>query len=335
MLRAVVFLVPIEPISRYACTSRAHHIPYYSIEYCPHTCICITSRCNLQPAVNSHMRLAIQSDPHSSPEPLQTTTQLDRGLDRTARINQSTSIHIQSTSKPISAHPVRTAAKRKRGPSVSPPQTQPTTDFKNNLSSTVSITTRGAPSKDVQTVTIHQPILASRSPYLARLATNSPNSEVKLLDLDSDAFSMFAAWLYGSKIDFDVGDGSEPFADPGDVLASVLECYVLALKLEAPGFANVVLDCASQVSEEHGLVLRDEVINAMYNRTGSLKSEAGGARSSGKMLRRWIVDEWVWQFDVENVFDLEWESNRSLTKEFLFDVVKAQARRLGKGAQVS
>ena len=114
-------------------------------------------------------------------------------------------------------------------------------------------------------------------------------------------------------------------------MASVLECYTLALSLEAPGFANAVLDCAIRISEGQGLVFRDEVICAMYARTAPVKTTA----DTGKLLRRWIVDEWVWQFDAENVFDLEWESNKGLCKEFLFDVVKAQAWRLGKGGKVS
>ena len=195
-----------------------------------------------------------------------------------------------------------------------------TTNFKDKLTSVITVTTRGAATKDLKTVTLHVSMLPSKAPRLAELAKTS-SSDLKLLDLDSDAFGIFAAWLYGNTVTFDAGDGSEPYADPGDILTSVLDCFVLGTKIQATEFRNAVLTRACAISAEHGLVFRNEVVNLMYTKT-----------RQGSMVRKWIVDEWVWQFDCENVGELDWESNKELEKEFVFDVLRAQARRLGKKA---
>ena len=202
----------------------------------------------------------------------------------------------------------------------------PTTDLKNNLTTTLTILTRGAPTNDLKSLTLHTSMVCPKSAYLSRLAQQT--TDIKLLELDSDAFSIFAAWAYGGKIDFDVGDGSAPFADEGDTLASVLECYTLSLSLEAPGFGNAVLDRACEISKDKGLVFRDDVINEIFRRTEPASAQGG-------LLRRWIVEEWVWQFDCEGVGQLEWSAHRGLGREFLFEVVRCQAARLGKGAKVS
>lgn len=77
-----------------------------------------------------------------------------------------------------------------------------------------------------------------------------------------------------------------------------------------------------------GLVFLNEVINAIYRRTAAKEGEGG-------LLRRWMVDEWVWQFDAEGVGALKWVESKILAREFLFGVVRAQAGRLGDGAKVS
>lgn len=196
------------------------------------------------------------------------------------------------------------------------------TDIKNKLATTVDIITRGPTAKaKAKTVALHIGMLSHQSPYLYRLALTSETKEIKLLELDSASFGIFAAWLYSEHIDFDIdGDG-----DAGDIFGSVLECYCLAQTLRAPAFATAVLAHACAVSAKQGLVFRNEVINAMYKRT-----------SPGCALRRWIVDEWVWQFDNEAVSsgELEWEANCDLCNGFLFDVVVAQARRIGSKAKV-
>ncbi|KAK3725859.1 hypothetical protein LTR37_000007 [Vermiconidia calcicola] len=200
----------------------------------------------------------------------------------------------------------------------------PTADLKHNLTTTLTILTRGAPTNDLKSLTLHTSMVCPKSAYLSRLAQQT--TDIKLLELDADAFSIFAAWAYGGKIDFDVGDGSAPFADEGDILASVLECYTLSLSLEAPGFGNAVLDRACEISKDKGLVFGDDVINEIFRRTSA---------KDGSLLRRWIVEEWVWQFDCEGVGQLEWSAHRGLVREFLFEVVGCQAARLGRGGKWS
>ncbi|KAK4542918.1 hypothetical protein LTR36_006107 [Oleoguttula mirabilis] len=217
-------------------------------------------------------------------------------------------------------------------PDSSHQQQQPATtdDIKDKLTTVMTITTRGPAHNDktkpknqqtraARTVALHVGMLAQKSPFLYRLALTSPGPEIKLLELDSDAFGIFAAWVYSNRVDFDThGD------DAGDILPSVLECYTLATQtLQAPGFANAVLRCACEVSATDGLVFRNGVITEMYKRT-----------PRGCALRRWIVDEWVWQFDNEAVGsgELEWEGNGDLCNGFLFEVMVAQARRLGRKA---
>ncbi|KAK5122554.1 hypothetical protein LTR85_003817 [Meristemomyces frigidus] len=200
-------------------------------------------------------------------------------------------------------------------------------DIKDKLTAVVTVTTRGPadPNGDTnvninaKTVTLHIGMLAQKSPFLYRLALTSATPDLKLLELDSDAFGIFAAWVYSNTVTFDSDEG-----DAGDIFGSVLECYCLAQTLQAPEFANSVLAQACAVSAKHGLVFRNGVINEMYKRT-----------SSGCALRRWIVDEWVWQYDSEAVGsgELDWEGNCDLCNGFLFEVVVAQARRIGRRAK--
>lgn len=198
-------------------------------------------------------------------------------------------------------------------------------EFKGKLGRAVTVLTRGKNGGEMQTTVLHTDKLRYKSPVLFRKATESATNELKELDLDSAAFAIFGAWFYSAKVDLDVGeDPDSPVPDQGDVLASVLECYCLSEALEATDFGHAVMTKACQLSDEHGLKYDHAVINKIYQRT-----------AAGSALRRWIVDAWVWQFDNENVADLKWNEEKALTKEFLFDVMKAQAKRLGKKAWVS
>ena len=89
-------------------------------------------------------------------------------------------------------------------------------------------------------------------------------------------------------------------------------------------FGNAVLTQACKTSNEHGLVFRNDAITDIYSRT-----------PFNSKLRAWIVDEWIWQYDSEGVADLEFQDCMSLFGGFVFEVMKAQARRIGKKAKVS
>lgn len=52
-------------------------------------------------------------------------------------------------------------------------------------------------------------------------------------------------------------------------------------------------------------------------------------------VRKWVVDEWIWQFDSEDVSDLTWSGNRDLSGEFLYEVVVEQRSRSGERAKVN
>ena len=204
--------------------------------------------------------------------------------------------------------------------------TNPGEDFRDKLTTVVTVTTRGPDlTKAPQTVTLHMEMLRDKSPVLFHHAIISTTSQVQLLDIDANAFATFAAWVYSARVDLSPKSGQQ--ADPGDVLPAVLECYILATELGATDFANSVFDRACAISAEHGLVFSDETINSMYERTANHRGEC--------RLRQWIVDEWVWQFDAPNVRLLSWKEDKGLPKEFLYDVVVAQAKRLGDGRKVS
>lgn len=49
----------------------------------------------------------------------------------------------------------------------------------------------------------------------------------------------------------------------------------------------------------------------------------------GCALRRWIVDEFVWEHDADSEDPLDFEEFKELNPEFLLDVVREQGRRLG------
>nr|POE92332.1 hypothetical protein CFP56_70403 [Quercus suber] len=192
-------------------------------------------------------------------------------------------------------------------------------DLSAKLTSVITVSTRGPRNCESKIVTLHVAMLEDKSPFLTRLAESSPDPDLYLLELDCDAFSKFAAWVYGGGFEFDTFLSE----DLGDILNSVLDCYTLALKLEATLFANAVLEKACKVSAERGLVFRDDVVNAIFART-----------NRGSKLRKWIVDEWVWQFDAEGVSEISWASDRVLDKEIMFEMFQTAAKRLGKGRQL-
>nr|POE63067.1 hypothetical protein CFP56_03970 [Quercus suber] len=193
-------------------------------------------------------------------------------------------------------------------------------DLSAKLTSVITVFTRGPRNCESKIVTLHVAMLEDKSPFLTRLAESSPGPDLHLLELDCDAFSKFAAWLYGGGFEFDTFLSE----DLGDILNSVLDCYTLALKLEATLFANAILEKACRVSAEKGLVFRNDVVNAIFART-----------NRGSKLRKWIVDEWVWQFDAEGLSEINWANDRVLEKEIIFEMFYSAAKRLGKGREVS
>lgn len=113
--------------------------------------------------------------------------------------------------------------------------------------------------------------------------------------------------------------------DPGDILQSVLETSLLGVQLKAETFCHAVIDRACQISRQEGLLFRVANINTIYAQT---------ERSSS--IRKWIVDEWVWQYDARTKDDdMSWEDHKHLSPEVLFDVSREQGKRLGWRAQVS
>ena len=52
--------------------------------------------------------------------------------------------------------------------------------------------TRGGPDKDLKTLQLHVNILADKPPVLRRLALTSQSPDIKLLDCDSEAFTVFS-----------------------------------------------------------------------------------------------------------------------------------------------
>lgn len=242
-------------------------------------------------------------------------------------LNRITMHNNSNTLKPLSSkrlaeEPNSPAPPSKRAKTASMPvsssrsgNANSNADIKDKLTSVVTVTTRGKLDKAVKTVTLHVGMLAQKAPPLYRQALTS--LDIKALELDSEAFAIFAAWLYSGNIEFDTE------SDAGDILSSVLECYCLALTLQSSEFAKSILTQACTISAKHGLVFRNLIINETYKRTPPTCG-----------LRRWIVDEWVWQYDSESVADLDWEGNCDLCNGFLFDVMVAQAKRIGERAKV-
>jgi hypothetical protein len=175
--------------------------------------------------------------------------------------------------------------------------------------------------------------------------TEGPRT-LKLLHYSTTGFKIFVAWLYAGSVDLwpasvpSIGTaspsttdsptkpgpsgekatlGAPSSSDPGHLLPTLLRAYTLSLSLQTPSFANALLARVCRLSTIHGLVFDNDIINAIYRST-----------PPGCALRKWIVDEWVWQFgDSEGVDQLEWESECVPCNGFLFDCVVELAGRVG------
>ena len=108
--------------------------------------------------------------------------------------------------------------------------------------------------------------------------------------------------------------------DPGDILQSVLETYVLGQQMECPEFCYDVILHACETSDSKGLIFRNDVINQIYAST-----------QPGCALRKWIVDEFVWEHDAASEDPLESGEFKDLSSGFLLDAVREQGKRLEGG----
>jgi hypothetical protein len=232
--------------------------------------------------------------------------------------------------------PTATSSNKRKRSSPSSAKHPNIPDLQNKLTRTITILTRGAsPKAPVRSFALHVNVLAEKSPYLRELifaeisveasAADQVAGELKLLELDGDAFAVFAEWMYSGKISFSKDDGADE-EDAGDILPRVLECYLLAQKLECRDFGNAIHAHACYVSAMHGLVFRNSAINDIYRRTTSMP---------GCALKRWIIDEWCWQYDADAADDLTFADNYELVNGFLFDVIKEQAARIGGGSEAA
>lgn len=196
------------------------------------------------------------------------------------------------------------------------------TDLKGDLSTVVTVTTRGLKAEDKpRSAVLHVNPLRTVSPVLHRQAiqaAESGSNTLELLRINADAFATFAGWVHNRRVEFgatgrdtvrDAGNGQEVVVvedkEEGDILGAVLESYTLAIGFGAIAFGNAVVRRACEISVQHGLVFGTEIICAIYERTKA-KVDQGG------LLRRWIVDEWVWQFDAANVGSLVWREDKGL-----------------------
>ena len=107
-----------------------------------------------------------------------------------------------------------------------------------------------------------------------------------------------------------------------DVLNAVLDCCLLADIEQEPAFANEAIHLANKISVRSGLQFRNHVIKMLYHHS-----------NQNSKIRAWIVDQWTWQYDSDGA-DSSMIKYEDLPAEFLFDVMKEQARRLGFKAKV-
>jgi hypothetical protein len=178
-------------------------------------------------------------------------------------------------------------------------------------------------------------ILAQKWPSMANHVIANGQNEFDYSKDNGVAMTQFLAWLLTGNFKIDCGggdghpaDGSDNAPeDEGDILFSVLQYYMLALRYRAFDFADAVIKRACEICLRKGGLLRIDMVNAIYDNTTADSFKSG-------YLRKWIVNEWVWLFDNDRYEDLRWEDHRMLAPEFLFDVTKVQARRLGKDAEV-
>jgi hypothetical protein len=206
---------------------------------------------------------------------------------------------------------------------------------KSNIPQKVRFITLDKRTKTPRMAEVPLNILAQQWPSMVTNVIATGQNEFDYSNDNGVAMTQFVAWLLTGNFKFDCGggdghpaDGSDNAPeDEGDILFSVLQYYLLAMRFRAFGFADAVIKQACETFPTKGGLLRDDMVNAIYDSTSTHTFQGG-------YLRKWIVDEWVWNYDHEGYEDLEWNIHRIMTPEFLFDVMKVQARRLGKDAEV-
>lgn len=155
------------------------HMLHYRSYPASHTLPLLSTTSSLPP--NTHCTSSIpQRNPHSTT--MKRT--LSGQIKPPSTSSKTMSPPISSTTQAPNAFKyVPTATSHNRHYPLTP-------HHRDKLTTVVTVTTRGAPHKEAKQVTLHKGMLPAKSPFLARACRD--RDEVKLLDVDSEAFGVFA-----------------------------------------------------------------------------------------------------------------------------------------------